>query len=65
MPLTTGHSRRGTLQHAPFPDGVEAHKREMYLSDADFEEAFGMTKGEWAKMPSWKKSNMKKKLSLF
>ena len=53
------------LQHPPFPDGVEAHKREMYLSDADFEEAFGMTKGEWEKTPSWKKSNMKKKLSLF
>ena len=40
-------------------------RRVVDLSDADFEEALGMSKGEWEKVPGWKKSSMKKKLSLF
>ena len=47
------------------PDGVDAANKEMYLSDADFEELFGMSKDEWGKVPKWKRTNKKKTLKLF
>jgi hypothetical protein len=40
-------------------------RREMHLSDAEFERLFGMGKEEFKKMPKWKSSNKKKALKLF
>jgi tetratricopeptide (TPR) repeat protein len=54
-----------SLQTAPFPDGVVASEREMYLTDEIFESLFGTTKDEWTKMPKWKRTSKKKKHKLF
>lgn len=54
------------LKHpGPFPDGVDVTKRETYLSPEDCVKLFGMTKEELAKMPKWKRNNLKKKVQLF
>lgn len=49
----------------PFPEGVAHDKREMYLSDDQFEELFGVTKEEFAAQPKWKRETKKKQLKLF
>jgi hypothetical protein len=38
---------------------------QKYLSDADFEPLFGMSKDKFDALPGWKKSNAKKKHKLF
>ena len=53
------------LQKEPFPDGVDCTRREMYLSDAEFESLLGVNKEEWEKVPKWKKDREKKKHGLF
>ena len=54
------------LKHpGPFPDGVDVTKRETYLCPEDCVKLFGMTKEELAKMPKWKRNNLKKKVQLF
>jgi len=45
--------------------GVDKHNREKYLSPKDFEQVFKMTKEEFAKLPKWKRDNMKRDLHLF
>ena len=45
--------------------GLEMHKKEAYLSDADFQEVFKMTRDEFEKMALWKKNNAKKSVGLF
>jgi len=47
------------------PPGVPPTEKEKHLSDADFKEAFGMSKEEFAKTPKWKQSAAKKKQGLF
>jgi hypothetical protein len=47
------------------PTGVDAGKKEAYLSDADFQTHFGMDKAAFAKMPGWKAKGIKTKLKLF
>lgn len=47
------------------PDNVDMAKREEYLSDADFQAAFGMDKDAFRKLPKWKSQNLKKGLGLF
>ena len=37
----------------------------MYLSDAEFEQVFGMTKTAFVNMASWKKPDLKKRAGLF
>jgi advillin len=53
------------LQENPPPEGVDVTKKEMYLSDEDFKEVFGMTKDEYMKYPEWKRISMKKEHDLF
>lgn len=38
---------------------------EMYLGDEDFENTLGMTKHEWQKLPTWKKTSLRKDSGLF
>jgi len=45
--------------------GVDPSRREMYLSDADFMETFGMSKAEFDKMPKWKQTVQKQEKKLF
>ncbi|XP_045486740.1 uncharacterized protein LOC111003770 isoform X2 [Pieris rapae] len=53
------------LQRRPLPDLVDPHHLERHLSSPHFMEAFGMTKEEFASLPAWKQTNMKKDLGLF
>lgn len=59
-----------TLQELQDPSiwkerGVEATSREQMLSDADFENTFGMTKENFGKLPAWKKGQKKREVGLF
>jgi hypothetical protein len=53
------------LQSAPFPDGVDAGKREQHLGSAAFQELFGMDKAAFDALPGWKRTAAKKKHGLF
>ena len=53
------------LQSKPFPDGVVASERELYLREDVFQELFKMDRETWLQLPTWKRSNAKKKLQLF
>lgn len=44
---------------------AEATSREQMLSDADFENTFGMTKENFGKLPAWKKGQKKREVGLF
>lgn len=46
------------------PDDVDALKRESYLSDAEFQEVFGMERAAFDKLAGWKKNNLKKDKNL-
>lgn len=47
------------------PRGVDASKRETYLSDSEFQSLFGVDKAQFAAMPKWKQETAKKKHKLF
>ena len=45
--------------------GVEPHKKEMYLSDADFTTVFAMSRSDFKALPAWKAKAAKQKVGLF
>ncbi|CAI9540027.1 unnamed protein product, partial [Staurois parvus] len=47
------------------PDGVDPSKKELYLSDSDFANMFGMPKAQFYQLPKWKQQNIKKQHGLF
>jgi len=47
------------------PEGVDTTKKEDWLNDADFDAAFKMKRDAFAKLPAWKRDNLKKSLNLF
>jgi hypothetical protein len=47
------------------PNGIDPSKREQYLSDTDFEKIFAMDNAAFARLPSWKKTTLKKRAGLF
>ena len=49
----------------PYPEGVDPAKRELHLSDTDFQAIFGKNKQEFTAMPGWKRDLIKKKKRLF
>ncbi|CAH2039431.1 unnamed protein product, partial [Iphiclides podalirius] len=53
------------LQRRPLPDHVDPHHLERHLASPDFTEAFGMTKEDFAALPAWKQTNLKKDVGLF
>ncbi|XP_063808367.1 advillin [Pseudophryne corroboree] len=52
-------------QKDELPEWVDPTRKEIYLSDQDFVAVFGMTRGEYSALPSWKQLNIKKELGLF
>jgi villin 1/advillin len=48
-----------------FPEGIDPTKKEAYLSDSEFNSAFGMDKASFSKLPKWKRDAKKKELGLF
>ncbi|XP_019766886.2 uncharacterized protein LOC109542202 isoform X2 [Dendroctonus ponderosae] len=49
----------------PLPKGVDPTQLEVYLCDSDFQELLEMSKEEFEKLPSWKKTSLKKEKGLF
>ena len=47
------------------PAGVDRHRKQEFLSAADFKDAFGMDKEAFEGMPKWKQNTAKKKLKIF
>ncbi|KAG7272467.1 hypothetical protein CRUP_009019, partial [Coryphaenoides rupestris] len=47
------------------PEGVDPNKREMYLSNMDFENLLGTNRADFLRLPSWRQGDMKKKAGLF
>jgi hypothetical protein len=54
-----------TLIGSEVPEGVDPTKKEQYLSDAEFQEVFKMSKVEFNALPQWKQNNHKKKVKLY
>jgi hypothetical protein len=54
-----------SLKALRLEDGIDATKKEEYLSAEEFEAAFGMDRGAWGKLPAWKRADAKKKVGLF
>ncbi|XP_026857817.2 advillin isoform X2 [Electrophorus electricus] len=52
-------------QAGQLPAGVDPAQKEKYLSDANFQDLFGMSKDGFFSLPQWKQVNIKKKLGLF
>lgn len=45
--------------------GVDRSQREAYLTQADFQAAFGMTRDQFYALPKWKRQDSKAKLGIF
>jgi len=56
---------RANQNENPFPQDVDVHYREQYLSDVDFEQLFKMDKATFNRMTKWRKQELKKKYQLF
>ncbi|KAA0146173.1 hypothetical protein FNF28_07715 [Cafeteria roenbergensis] len=44
---------------------IDLAKKELYLSDSDFTEVFGMSKDEFSALAKWKRDGKKKQAGLF
>jgi len=53
------------LQVNPPPEGVKPSEKEKFLSDADFTDTFQMSKEDFAKLPVWKQTGLKKEKKLY
>ncbi|CAG9856246.1 unnamed protein product [Phyllotreta striolata] len=53
------------LLERPLPEGVDPTNIEKYLSSEDFEQLLSMSKEEFDRLPSWKKTVLKKEKGLF
>ena len=49
----------------PYPEGVDASKRESYLSDKEFEDVLKMKRADFDKLATWKKNKAKRVNGLF
>eukprot|EP00747_Dinoflagellata_sp_TGD_P090051 gnl/TRDRNA2_/TRDRNA2_164553_c2_seq1.p1 gnl/TRDRNA2_/TRDRNA2_164553_c2~~gnl/TRDRNA2_/TRDRNA2_164553_c2_seq1.p1 ORF type:complete len:276 (+),score=56.33 gnl/TRDRNA2_/TRDRNA2_164553_c2_seq1:128-955(+) len=47
------------------PPNVDPTRKELYLSDIEFEKVFGQTKVDFVQLAKWKQTNLKKKFDLF
>ena len=56
---------KGITDISLLPEGVDPLKREMSLSEQEFQGIFGTDKESFSKLPMWKKTNQKKKALLF
>lgn len=46
-------------------DGIDPAVKEAYLSDADFEEVFGIERARYESLAAWRKIDHKKRVGLF
>ncbi|XP_041812705.1 supervillin isoform X1 [Chelmon rostratus] len=52
------------LLRSPLPEGVDPQHLEVYLSDQDFQTILEMKRDEYASLPSWKQTDLKKSKGL-
>lgn len=48
-----------------YPEDIDITKKELYLTDEEFLQLFGMTKDEYKILPKWKAERLKRNLGLF
>lgn len=53
------------LKGKQLPKGVDATKKETYLTEEEFQTVFNMTVHEFKALPAWKQKNQKVKVNLF
>ena len=53
------------LQIGKCPAGIDMARREQYLSDAEFNSTFNMSKDKFDALPKWKRIRAKKEVGLF
>ncbi|XP_014897422.1 supervillin isoform X4 [Poecilia latipinna] len=53
------------LLRSPLPAGVDPQHLEVYLSDQDFQAVLEMKRDEYASLPSWEQTDLKKSKGLF
>ncbi|KAM4717993.1 supervillin isoform 2-T2 [Anableps anableps] len=53
------------LPRSPLPEGVDPQHLEVYLSDQDFQAILEMKRDEYASLPNWKQTDLKKSKGLF
>ena len=56
---------KGRKKHYMYSEEVDGTHLEAYLSDAEFEEVFGIDKGSFYGKPKWRQIEMLKKVALF
>jgi hypothetical protein len=54
-----------SLTKAPFPEGIDTKRRELYLSPEDFQRIFKVTKEAFAAYKPWKQEKMKREAGLW
>jgi len=47
------------------PSNVDLQKKELYLSEADFNKYLNMSKSQFMGLPKWKQDKVKKELGIF
>ncbi|KAK2833119.1 hypothetical protein Q5P01_017008 [Channa striata] len=52
------------LLKSPLPEGVDPQHLEVYLSDQDFQTILDMKRDEYASLPNWKQTDLKKSKGL-
>ena len=68
--FTLGYSNSGSIAYSVLvsgevPANVDPTRKEEYLSDAEFNQVFGMDREQFSAQPKWKQDNMKKSKNLF
>jgi hypothetical protein len=53
------------LTSGDYPEGLDVTKKEQYLNEAEFTAHFGCSKEEFAAMPAWKATGLKRKAKLY
>eukprot|EP01023_Acetabularia_acetabulum_P035871 TRINITY_DN3388_c0_g1_i10.p1 TRINITY_DN3388_c0_g1~~TRINITY_DN3388_c0_g1_i10.p1 ORF type:complete len:596 (+),score=158.97 TRINITY_DN3388_c0_g1_i10:132-1919(+) len=53
------------LKELKLEDGIDPSRKELYLSDDEFQKVFKMDKDDFAELPKWKQQSQKKSLGLF
>eukprot|EP01024_Parvocaulis_polyphysoides_P040084 TRINITY_DN3640_c0_g4_i2.p1 TRINITY_DN3640_c0_g4~~TRINITY_DN3640_c0_g4_i2.p1 ORF type:complete len:918 (-),score=215.37 TRINITY_DN3640_c0_g4_i2:1688-4390(-) len=53
------------LKDLKLEDGIDPSRKELYLSDDEFQKLFKMDKDDFQGLPKWKQQNLKKGLHLF
>jgi hypothetical protein len=61
-PLTFTYAQ---LTAPELPAECDTSKKESYLTDAEFQEVFGVSKADFAAMPSWQTLDMRRKKNLY